>query len=524
MEPIPRFDAIVIGSGFGGSINALRLASAGRRTLVLERGQRYRPGEFPRDITNVERLFWRYPRHARFRGLYEVRFFSGLAAVVASGVGGGSLIYANIHIRPDPDVFDDPRWPASVNRGSLDRHYDSVAKMLAVAPVPATLHLKKRDAFVRAAQQLGRPIFDPDEAVKWAGPDEPTRASCRLCTQCEFGCQYGAKSTLDLTYLAQAERLGAEVCSDAYVTAIAPADGGYVVTYRNTSVNPARRTPESVFARRVVVCAGTLGTNELLLRCRDLTRTLPLLSARLGHGYSANGDFLGSVCGSANPLDPWHRPDVTSVIHFDNVRHSFTMAAPTFSRPVMDVLASMGQPNVRWLRWLSPVVWWFADRLLVAAFRHGFIRARPPSGQSRAADPARMTNLFAIGRDNANGRLHLRNGQLDVVWDYARENEVLIANMTRAMGEVSQAYEGTFAPLATWELFRRIITVHSLGGCHLSDSRHSGVVSPYGEVHRYPGLFVADGSVIPTSIGFHPAMTISAVSERIAEAVVASYP
>jgi cholesterol oxidase len=134
-----------------------------------------------------------------------------------------------------------------------------------------------------------------------------------------------------------------------------------------------------------------------------------------------------------------------------------------------------------------------------------------------------MTNLFAIGRDNANGLIRLKRGRLDIEWDYAGENRVLIERMIAAMQEVADCYGGTFAPLITWGIFERIITVHSLGGCHLSESAQEGVVSPHGEVHNYPGLFVADGSVIPTSIGFHPVMTISAVSEYIADAVVASY-
>jgi cholesterol oxidase len=134
-----------------------------------------------------------------------------------------------------------------------------------------------------------------------------------------------------------------------------------------------------------------------------------------------------------------------------------------------------------------------------------------------------MTNLFAIGRDNANGRIYLRNDALDIDWDYEVENRPLIEKMSAAMHEVADAYGGTFAPLPTWNIFRRIITVHSLGGCHLSESPTEGVVSPHGEVYSYPGLFLADGSVIPASIGFHPVMTISAVSERIADAVVRSY-
>src|SRR5207244_5971188 len=117
--PAEHADAVVVGSGFGGAIAALRLAEAGRSVVVLERGRRYEPGSFPRNVTDADALFWRYPRHPESRGLFDVRVMSGIAVVAASGVGGGSLIYANIHIRPDPVVFEDPRWPPSINRATL---------------------------------------------------------------------------------------------------------------------------------------------------------------------------------------------------------------------------------------------------------------------------------------------------------------------------------------------------------------------------------------------------------------------
>ena len=182
-----KYDAVIIGSGFGGSINALRLAEAGKSVLVLERGKRYKPGDFPRDITDVQKLFWRYPKQREFRGLYEMNFFSGIATVVASGVGGGSLIYANIHIRPDDVVFEHPRWPRSINRKSLDPYYEMVANMLGIAPVPADVSLPKRDIFRQAAQKLNRDVFDPDQAVSWKESPGPGRKACQMVTECEFG-------------------------------------------------------------------------------------------------------------------------------------------------------------------------------------------------------------------------------------------------------------------------------------------------------------------------------------------------
>jgi cholesterol oxidase len=510
-----HYDAVIIGSGFGGSINSLRLAQAGKSVLVLERGGRYKPGEFPRDVTDIDKLLWRYPRRTKSRGLYEVRFFSGIAAVVASGVGGGSLIYANIHIRPDPVIFDDPRWPCSVNRESLDPYYDKVAAMLGVAPLPADIKLAKRDMYREAAVRAGREVFDPDQAVSWKEPGQG-RQACQLVTECEFGCPHGAKNTLDFTYLAQAERSGARLRPGCYVTHVEPRASGYRVHYTDV----ASGTSASVTGRRVVLSAGTLGTNEILLRCRHIYRTLPDLSRKLGDGYSGNGDFLGSIQNSRTDLEPWKGPDVTSVIRYFESAPQFTMAAPTFNRAVMTVLASRRQGGGRLLKVFSPLLWPLMEWITPWAFRSAFF-TKP--ARSRAGDPARMTNLFAIGCDNANGCLRLKRGRLDIEWDYAHENRALTQKMLAAMQEVADLYGGTFAPLITWNIFNRIITVHSLGGCHLSDSPQGGVVSTHGEVHGYPGLFVADGSVIPSSIGFHPVMTISAVSERIAEAVVSSY-
>jgi cholesterol oxidase len=516
-----RYDAVVVGSGFGGGITALRLAEAGKSVLVLERGRRYRPGEFPRDVTDVDRLLWDYPRRPRSLGLFDIRFFSGLGVVTASGVGGGSLIYAGIHIRPDPQVFDDPRWPRSIDRAALEPYFDRVAERLSIAPIPEENALPKRDAYRNAAAALGREVFDPDMAVSWTKPDMYGREACRLVAECEFGCQHGAKNTVDLTYLAAAEDLGATVVTGAHVSHLEPIiGGGYTVVFDRLPAGSRARATGS----RVILAAGTLGTNEIFLRSRDTFGTLPALGTALGIGFSANGDFLGSIQNSKVDLEPWHGPDVTSVIRYFDEAPEFTLAAPTFNRDVMAVIAALGQGKATWLRPLGPVLWPRLGEVLRWAFRRGLL-SRPIRFRGRnAGDPGRMTNLFAIGRDSAGGVLRLRRGRLDVEWDYERENGPLVARMEHAMGELAERYGGTFAPLVTWNAFRRITTVHPLGGCRLSDSTRDGVVTTEGGVHGYPGLYVADGSVIPSSIGFHPVMTISALAERTADAVVSSFP
>jgi cholesterol oxidase len=518
-QPGGKFDAVIVGSGFGGSIAALRLAQAGKSVLVLERGRRYDPGQFPRDPRNVRQLFWRYPRDAKSLGLYDVRFFSGIGTVVASGVGGGSLIYANIHIRPDEVVFDDPRWPRILNRQTLDPYYDKVAAMLKVAPLPAEVQLPKRDHFHDAAARIGRKVFDPDEAVHWPGSTGQNGQDCVMCAQCEFGCQYGAKNTLDRNYLAQAEQLGAVVQPNTCVSHMGTQNGGYRAYFTNV------RTGEQGYAdgSRLVCSAGTLGTNELLMRSRDVTQTLPKINSTLGRGYSSNGDFLGSIQNSAFFLDPGNGPDVTSVIRFFEEDPRFTLAAPTFSKPVMQVLASLGQGSGFFMKCLAPFLWKRLDWLLPWIFQKGLLSKPSKLPAHNAGDPERMTNLFAIGRDNANGTLRWNRGKLDIEWNYAAENKELISKMTEAMKQVSDFYGGTFAPLISWELFRRTLTVHSLGGCRVADSPDKGVVSTRGEVFGYPGLYVADGSVIPTAIGFHPVMTISAMAEYVAEGIARSW-
>jgi cholesterol oxidase len=511
------YDAVIVGSGFGGSIAALRFAESGKSVLVLERGRRWHPGEFPRDLRKTDEVLWRYPRKSSAQGLYDVRFLKGAGTVSASGVGGGSLIYANIHIRPDETVFDDPRWPTGINRQTLAPYYDRVAKMLNVQPLPSDIVLPKRDMFRSAAQKIGQPIFDPDQAVSWKEPGGPGRKACQLCAECEFGCQHGAKNTLDFTYLARAEQLGAQIRPGCMVTHISPDNGG---GYRVHGVTTATGESIAFRGRRVVLSAGTLGTNEILFRSRDQNKTLPQVSRQLGIGYSGNGDYLGNLQNSATDLASWNGPDVTSVMLFPDSSTPFTMAAPTFNKSVMKALTGMGQPQVAWLRPLGFLIWPALNWLLPLAFSRGWLNRAPRN----PGQPARMTNLFAIGRDNAGGKLTYKYGQLQLHWNYAAENAPLIARMEEAMRRTSEAYGGSFAPLVTWALCRKIITVHSLGGCRLATSIEQGVVSPEGEVFGYPGLFIADGSVIPTAIGFHPVMTISAVSERIADAAVASLP
>ena len=529
-----HYDAVIIGSGFGGSINALRLSQAGRSVLVLERGRRYQPKDFPRDVQDTNALLWRYPDKRGSQGLYDLRFMSGVASVTAAGVGGGSLIYASIHYRPQARIFRDPRWPQAFNLDTLSSYYDKVGEALGVQPVPTQLRLPKREVFQQAAKAMGREQFDTPQAVSWDrvhGAGEG-RTTCQQCAECEFGCTYGAKNTLDFTYLAKALGMGAELATGRNVSHIAPSSGrgsgqgsdpSWDVHYEDTQTGERG----VVTGARVIVAAGTLGTNEILLRSRDVAKTLPKLSARLGYGYSGNGDFLGNIQNAATDLEPWVGPDVTSVMwcyEQSDQSPGFALATPTFNKPVMQVLASLGQPPPNpMVRLASEILYRKLPKLLPWALRKGLLN-KPLRRPGKGAGPAsRFTTVFAIGQDNGGGRAVLRQGKLDVLWNYEQDNRALVARQQQEMTRLAGQYGGTYANLPTWDLFRRIVTVHNLGGCALSSSANEGVVGIDGQVHGHAGLYVADGSVIPTAIGSHPVMTICAVAEWIAERVVKSY-
>ena len=512
------FDAVVIGSGFAGSIAALRLAEAGRRVCVVERGRSYEDHDFPRDPFDAPRLLWRHPARRSWTGLFDLRFHSGIATLTAAGLGGGSLVYANVLVRPDARIFDE-RWPVGVDRAALDPFYEKVEAELRPSPVPDPGGLAKNVAMDRAIERLGRTdaMLRPPLAVDWG--------VCRLVAECEFGCRFGAKRSLDATYLAKARTLGAEVRTGLRAITVEPALGGYRVSL--ASVPDRRRS--TLTARVVVLAAGTLGTTELLLRARDQHHTLPRLSGCLGERFSGNGDFIGAIVGTPDPIDPSRGPDVTAVLRAFDAGPGITIATPTFSAPVMDVLARPGGAGpVPLGRLVWPLMGGLVDALLGTRVGSAFARAAlgGPPDTARLEAARHATAVFAIGRDSATGRMLLRPRRrgpvFDVAWDYRSTDGALLGRQQRLLAELADAYGGRLVASPTWALAGRTVTVHPLGGAIMGASPDEGVVSPLGEVHGHPGLFVADASVVPSSIGFHPALTISANAERIAAAVVAA--
>src|SRR5215203_2725996 len=356
-----HFHAVIIGSGFGGSVMAYRLAEAGLRVCLLERGKPYPPGSFPRSPYRMRRNFW--DPSEGLHGLYNFWGFRGMDALVSSGLGGGSLIYANVLIRKDERWFvkEDIHnggyeyWP--VTRDDLDPHYDRVEKMLGAQPYPFEREPYSRTSKTKelkgAAERLGLDWRLPNLAITFANegedpvPGEPvqeahsnlhgrTRYTCRLVGECDLGCNYGSKNTLDYNYLSEAKRLGAEILTRCEVKEFEPREGGgYKVSYvRHEPEREGQRTDTSRLHRktlttdRLILSAGSLGSTFLLLKMkmehRDAFRGI---SNHLGSRFCGNGDLITFALnttrrkdGEEMPrlIDAGYGPVITSRIRFED--------------------------------------------------------------------------------------------------------------------------------------------------------------------------------------------------------------
>lgn len=541
-------DAVVVGSGFGGAAAACRLAQAGRSVCVLERGKPYPPGSFARRPAEMAANFW--DPSEGLQGLFDIWSFRGLEAVVASGLGGGSLIYANVLLRKDERWFvretrfgdEHEYWP--VSRADLEPHYDAAERMLDATPYPfdrppydAT---PKTRAYAGAAQRLGLDWFRPNLAVTFSpagvAPGEPfgdpadnlhgrRRATCTLCGECDIGCNIGAKNTLDFTYLSAAARAGADLRTRCEVRRLTPhPDGGYTVSFvRHTPeqegapTSTARLPTEDVRAKVVVLAAGALGSTFLLLRNRS---AFPALSPRLGSRFSGNGDLLGFVTGGRRSLDPSRGPVITSTVRVPdavdggNGRGFYVQDGgyPGFVDWVLESANVVG-PLRRTARFAAARI-----RSRVTGEPKSTVSAEVSALLGDGRLSAGTLPLLGMGRDVPDGTMRLRSGYLDVDW--TTETSAAYFRRVRAvMRAVAGTLDARLQENVTSYL-RRVVTVHPLGGCPMGRDAREGVVDDHGEVFGHPGLFVADGAVMPGPVGPNPSLTIAALAERFSARMI----
>ena len=544
---VEHVDAVVVGSGFGGSVAAYRLAEAGKSVVVLERGRDYPPGSFARTPAEMSRAFW--DPAERLYGLFDVWSFRGFDSVVSSGLGGGSLIYANVLLRKDERWFVNEELPGGgyeswpVSRADLDPHYDAVEAMLGAAPYPldhpAFASTPKTRAMQDAAAELGLDWQLPPLAVSFAPEPKAVpglglpladpsygnlhgtqRVTCRLCGECNIGCNDGSKNSLDHTYLSAAKHHGADLRVLHEVQEIRPRpEGGYEVGYVvHDTDDKARRPPRhTITCDRLVLAAGTYGTSYLLLRARE---AFPGLSPALGTRFSGNGDLLTFLLRAKDrarvrPLDASRGPVITSAIRLpDEVDGATGRGA---------YIQDGGYPGfVDWLvegtdvtHEISRVV-----RVLFERFR-AFISHAPETNMSAElseliGDGALSVSslpLLGMGRDVPDGLLRLRSGRLDVRWN-TETSDAYFARVRATMRRIAHVLGARYADNPIW-FRKRIVTVHPLGGAPMGHHPGEGVCDPWGQVYGHPGLYIADGAALPGPVGTNPSLTIAALADRM---------
>jgi cholesterol oxidase len=514
-------DWVVVGSGFGGSVSALRLAEKGYSVKVLECGRRFHDEDFPKSTWDLRRYFWA-PRMG-LRGIFRLTPFKDVSVVSGCGVGGGSLGYANTLYVPPSEFFRDPQWRELADwESELAPHYAEAQRMLGVVvhdnddPADQLLrefgeHLGVEDTYRKTP--IGVFLGEPGKTVPdpYFGGEGPDRTGCQQCGRCMVGCPHGSKNTLVKNYLWLAERRGAEVSADRTVTEIRPlgaADGseGYAVRSERSGLLPGRgRT--TLRARGVIVAAGPLGTNKLLQRCR-LGGALPRISSRLGELVRTNSEMILAVTVPEDyPDDLTRRVAITSSIYPDPHTHIETVTYGKDGNSMSMLYTLMVGDGTKVTRPL---------KLLGQILRHPgrFAKVLFPRNWSRRT----IILLVMQTLDNAialrptlkrSGDVRLQTEQ-----DPEKPNPTFIPVANEAATWLAERTGGIAQSSTTEALMNIPTTAHILGGAVIGGSPEDGVVDSGQRVFGYENLLVCDGAAVPANVGVNPSLTITALAEH----------
>ena len=512
-----HWDVIIVGSGFGGSTSALRLAERGLRVLVLEKGRRFTAADLPERTTQLRRWLW--APSLGMRGPFRMTVMPHVTVLSGVGVGGGSLVYANTLPVPTRGFFEHGSWAGLRDwEEELAPHYATAQRMLGATEVPFE---SAADRVLReVAADMGRSEgFRPTRVGVWFGtpgvevPDPyfggegPARRGCIRCGGCMLGCRHGAKNTLDQNYLWLAERRGATVVSETEVTAVrARPEGGYVVEARSSrGWWPGTRV---LTADRVVLSGGVLGTVDLLLRMRADPKGLPRLSPRVGDMVRTNSESLIAVVTDDRTFDGSTGVAIGSILHTGEHSH------------VEPVRYSAGSANA-WKAVLGPHTPGdtLSERLRAAAA----LIARDPRLAYRvlmAPDLAQQSIILLYMRA-AEGSLSLRRGLfgLTTVASDGAAPSAFMAEATEIAERVRGKIGGVTASLLPELALGTPSTAHILGGACIGRTADDGVIDEQHRVFGYEGLYVVDGSAISANPGVNPSLSITAMAERAMAAI-----
>ncbi len=522
------FDWVVIGSGFGGSVSALRLAEKGYSVCVLECGRRFADEDFAERTSQARRYFWA-PRLG-MRGILRMTVFKDIFIVSGSGVGGGSLGFANTLYRARPEFFADPQWGEMADwQSQLQPHYDTAERMLGVTTydrVGAADELLRELGEELGVEETFKPTRvgvtlegKPGENVgdPYFGGEGPDRKVCIRCGSCMVGCRHGAKNTLVKNYLWFAEKLGVDVRPERTVTEIRPLAGAEdgSAGYEITSERPGawlRKRREKMTVGGVVVAAGALGTNQLLADCAR-SGALGRLSGRLGHVVRTNTESIQAVTSPDDSLDFTDSIAITSSIYPDPDTHievvTYGEGADTMSG-LYTLMTGDGSRVTRPFLWVGQVL------------RHPIKFGRtlwPRKWSRRTVILLVMQTLDTAMRLVPKRRLLGRGVRLQTEQDPERPNPTFIPVAEKAARWWEQRTGGTAQSGTTEAIFNIPTTAHILGGAVIGPDPEHGVVDGLHRAYGYENLLVADGSSIPANPGVNPSLTITALAEHAMAAV-----
>ena len=536
-----HWDVIVVGSGFGGSVAALRLSEKGYRVLVLEAGARFADEDFASTSFELRRYLFR-PEIGCY-GIQRIDTLNNAMILSGAGVGGGSLVYANTLYEPMEEFYADPQWAHITDwRAELAPYYDQAKRMLGVVTNPT--HTPADEALRQAAEEMGvgntfhyAPVGvhfgaapgvpAPDPYFGGAGPE---RRGCTECGECMTGCRHNAKNTLVKNYLHLAESLGAEIRPLSTVTRIRPVDGqpagglgevqnhyentwvgsktttkiGWRVTVRDT--RPTRRGSYELTAAHVILAASALGTQKLLHRLRA-DGDLPDLSPRLGALSRTNSESLLGAIRTGDGPDFSQGVAITSSIHPDPQTHIEPVRYGHGSNAMsalQTVLTDEVEGTPRWRTWAGEL--WRQRRVLPRIYdlKHwsertviALVMQSLDNSITTFPRRSRLTRRWVLGSRQG-------HGAPNPTWIPAANEAV------RRMARIVRGVPGG----NIGEQFNRPLTAHFLGGCAIGDSAETGVVDAYHRVFNYPGLHIVDGSAVSANLGVNPSLTITAQAER----------
>lgn len=533
------YDFIVIGSGYGGAITAARLATAGinRSICVLERGKEWPTGSYPETAPDVLAAT---RSDLNPLGLYEFLNYPDISVIKGSGLGGTSLINANVAIIPDREVFEQYHWPSAITYDTLLPYYQRARQALAANPHPRAAQLGKVQALDRRARQLGTRARALDIVVNFTvdGPNQfgVNQKPCTDCGNCVSGCNVGAKNTLYMNYLPVAAKAGATILTQTKVEWLEKLPAGGWRIHGKHVKDGGGSDSFTLDAGEVILSAGSLNSTEILLRSEMHGLSV---SPALGTKFNGNGDFFGLAYNGAmqtnvlgygvkdvpGPSDsPEPGPNIVGLVRYtDGLPEAERISIEDFSFPRAYVEASKAVFGmIRGRDTVTGNEKAQADRLQ---------RDLNPLGQLHDPNGAMNHSMLylVMGQDNARGTILFEapftepDGRIRVSWDHAGQQQIF-TRMNMELQRHARALEANFISNPTWSIFQlgHLITAHPLGGCPMGEDYLEGAVDPFGRVFSgdgtvHQGLHVTDGSVIPSALGVNPLITISALTERFAE-------